>query len=197
MRTFPPTPSKRRPISRRRQSAIAWTCMIGSSMLALPVAAQDFHGVGLAGLAPLVGKTWVGEDLNRRGERTVSVEQWDWILGRKAVRVTQSVNNGELGMQYTYFADPLTHQLSFHAVSTLGPYSTGTVRFSHGRMIRREVVVGSPPLDTVLVTSAFAADGRLVSRSSYFRRGKPIPGGHEYRYHVDAAAKPTFVDAAP
>jgi len=62
----------------------------------------------------------VGEDTNPSShEKTVSVEQWEWILGGKAVRVMQSVNDGELGIQYTYFMDPLTHAIAFQSVSRL------------------------------------------------------------------------------
>jgi hypothetical protein len=163
------------------------------ALSALPGVAEDFRGNGLDILAPIVGKVWVGEDVNAAsGERTVSVEQWEWILGGKAVRVTQSVNDGELGIQYTYFIDPLTSALAFQSVSTLGGYSKGTVTIKDGKMIRHEKVIGSPPITDVIVTATIAPDGTMKTSSEYYAGRKLVPGGHEYHYHVDPNAKVTF-----
>jgi hypothetical protein len=158
----------------------------------LPAAAQGFHVKDLEAMAPLVGKTWVGEDVSATGERTVTVESWEWILGGNAVRVTQSVNNGQLGMQYTYFIDPTTHSIRFHAASNLGPYSKGTVAVKNGKMIRYEKVVGSPPVSDVKLTFSILADGTIKSSSEYFTGQKRIQGGHDFHYHADPDAKVIF-----
>jgi hypothetical protein len=169
------------------------TPLLVLALFATSAPADEFRGNGLDALAPLVGKVWVGEDTNAAsGEKTVSVEQWEWILGGKAVRVTQSVNDGELGIQYTYFIDPLTHALAFQSVSTLGGYSKGTVIVRDGKMIRHENVIGSPPVTDVTVTATLSSDGTMKTSSEYFAGRKRIPGGHEYQSHVDANAKINF-----
>jgi hypothetical protein len=163
---------------------------------ALAATAAEFRGNGLEVFAPIVGKVWVGEDTNpSSGEKTVRVEQWEWILGGKAVRVMQSVNDGELGIQYTYFIDPLAHVIAFQSVSTLGGYSKGTVTIKDGKMIRHEKVIGSPPVTDVTVTATMSGDGAMKTTSEYFAGHKQIPGGHEYQYHVDPNAKINFRSA--
>ena len=161
-------------------------------LLASGGAAQSAHAAGFEAIAPLVGKTWVGEDISAKGERTVSVEKWEWILGGKAVQVTQSVNRGELGMQYTYFINPVTHGLSFHAVSTVGPTSEGTLEMVGGKLVRDEKIIGVSELDEVRNTYSLSADGSMTTRSEYFRDGKPVAGGHDFHYHVDPAARIVF-----
>ena len=154
--------------------------------------AQSVHAAGFEAIAPLVGKTWVGEDVSEKGERTVSVEKWEWILGGKAVQVTQSVNSGELGMQYTYFIDPVTHGLSFHAVSTVGPTSEGTLGMVGGKLVRDEKVIGVAELNEVRNTYNISADGSMTTSSEYYRDGKSVGGGHEFHYHADPGAKIVF-----
>ena len=154
--------------------------------------AVGFQGKGLEVLTPLLGKTWVGEDLGPHGQRTVSVERWEPILGGRAVRLTASVNNGELGYQYTFYVDPLTRALAFQGVSTSGPLVEGRVQAYGGRMVWRERIIGSADLDTVTLTFTGLPGGGLMSNSEYARSGATIPGGHVFRYHVDPKAKLRF-----
>lgn len=164
-------------------------------LLASAAVAPDARGEGFEAIAPLVGKTWVGEDVSAKGERTVSVEKWEWILGGKAVLVTQSVNNGELGMQYTYFIDPITHGLSFHAVSTLGPTSEGTLGMKDGKLIRDERIIGDSGINEVKNIYEILSDDSMMTSSEYYRDSKQLPGGHDFHYHVDRGAKINFSPA--
>ena len=166
--------------------------IITLALIIQPAVAAEFHGNGFDAIAPLVGKTWVGDDVNRAGERTVSIEQWEWILGAKAGRITASVNNGEVGYQLTFYIDPITHVLSFQGVGTDGPYITGTVEIVEGKMIWKEKVIGTPYLDLVKLTFTKLSDGTMKSSSEYFKGGKSVPGGHEFRYRVVPDAKVVF-----
>jgi hypothetical protein len=158
----------------------------------MPTVAQEFHGKGFETIAPLLGKTWVGEDVSAAGERTVSVEQWEWILGGKAARMTASVNSGELAYQLTFYIDPNTHTLKIHGVSNDGAYLTGTVKIVNGKMVWEERIVGSPYLDLVKLTFTLLPDGKMKSSSEYFKASKSVPGGHDFRYHIDPNAKLIF-----
>jgi hypothetical protein len=157
-----------------------------------PAVAAEFQGKGFDAIAPLVGKTWVGDDVNAAGERTVSIERWEWILGGKAVRITASVNNGEVGYQLTFYIDPITHVLSFQGVGTDGPYLNGTVEIVEGKMIWKEKVIGTPYLDLVKLTFTKSSDDTMKSSSEYFKGDKSVPGGHEFHYRVVPDAKVVF-----
>jgi hypothetical protein len=176
----------------------AMVCSLFCSIFALPAAAEGlrFQGKGLDAIAPLLGKTWVGEDTNAAGERTTSVEKWEWILGGKAAQLRASVNKGELGYQYTFYIDPITHGLSFHGVSTDGATVKGMVQITAGKMIWRERIVGSPYLDLVKLTFTLLPDGNMTSSSEYFKGKTSVPGGHEFRYHADPDAKLVFTETS-
>jgi hypothetical protein len=178
----------------RTFAAIA--CLLTSSLFALPPATDGFHGKGFEVIAPLLGKIWLGEDENAAGERTVSIEQWEWILGGKAARIMASVNNGELAYQLTFYIDPDTHVLSFHGVSTDNAYTKGTVEVADRKMIWTEKIVGSPFLDLVKLTFTLLPDEQMKSSSEYFKAKKSIPGGHDFHYHVDPNAKLIFASGA-
>ena len=60
----------------------AMLCSLFCSIVALPGAAEGlrFQGKGLDAIAPLLGKTWVGEDTNTAGERTTSLPSHSCLM---------------------------------------------------------------------------------------------------------------------
>ena len=123
---------------------------------------------------PFVGKTWVGEFTDAQsGRKSTDVSKWERALNGNAVRILHSLNKGEYGGETLIIYDTKKEKLVFYYFTTLGFYTTGTIKFEDNKFISHEVVTGNTDgITEVRATGTLLTDGRMYSKSQYLQNGK-------------------------
>lgn len=98
----------------------------------------------LAPLAPYVGRTFTGLMSPPGVEPAVSdVQQWEEIMGGKAVRITHSINGGDYGGESLLFWDVSRQTIAYWYVTTADFYTHGTMTAAGDSLVTHELVVGN------------------------------------------------------
>jgi hypothetical protein len=141
---------------------------------------------------PLLGKTWRGEFKKSTPEKPlVDVARWERALNGKAVRVLHSVNDGAYGGETIIQWDKEKKQIVYHYFTTTSFLTTGTMKFSGGKFLGTEKVIGGTNVTEVRSTFELRADGTLWSKAEYLKDGEPA-GDREVLYKEDAKAEVKF-----
>lgn len=177
-------------MTQRLKSTLAVFVLLG---LATAAFAQEDLAEPLKPFKPFLGKTWKGQ-LNDpgTGKPAIDVSRWERALNGQAIRVLHSVNNGEYGGESIIFWDKQKNSLAFYYFTTAGFYTHGTAKFEDGKFISHEYVTGNAEgVTEVKSTGEMTADGKLVSKSQYFKKGEWVEG-HTAVYEEDPAAQVVF-----
>ncbi len=143
----------------------------------------------LAPLGPYVGRTFSARMSPPGAEpATVDVQQWEEILGGKAVRITHSINGGEYGGESLLFWDVARETIAYWYVTTADFYTHGTMSAGGDSLVTHELVVGNAgDISEVEGVWRRTADGHSVT-------SRMMSGGQwqakrttEYRETPDAA----------
>ncbi len=146
----------------------------------------------LAPLAPYVGHVFSATMPTPGGATTVvDVQQWEEILGGKAVRITHSINGGDYGGESLVTWDTERQALVYWYVTTAGFYTQGTMTAAGDSLMTREHVVGDAGgVNEVEGVWHRTADGLKVS--SRYLTGEKWSAGRQAEYHETPGAVPTF-----
>lgn len=131
--------------------------------LALPAAAELTPR--LAPLAPYVGRTFTARMTPPGFEpATIDVQQWEEIMGGRAVRITHSINGGDYGGESLLFWDVTRETIAYWYVTTADFYTHGTMVAAGDSLVTHELVVGNAG-DTTEVKGVWrrTADGHTVT----------------------------------
>ncbi len=147
----------------------------------------------LAGLQPLIGKSFRGEFSKSTPEKpVVDVSSWERALNGKAVRMLHSINNGEYGGETVFMWDAQQKQVAYWYFTTAGFTTKGTVQFDKNQWTSIEEVTGNANgITKVRATSTLKDDGSLHVKSEYLSGEKWTPG-HEVTYKPSSDAKVVF-----
>jgi len=161
--------------------------------LTTAVLAQDDLAEPLKPLKPFLGKTWRGEFKGSgEGKPAVDVSHWERALNGQAVRVLHSINNGEYGGESLIFWDNQKKSVVYYYFTTAGFYTNGTLTFENGKYLGHEFVTGSAEgVTEVKSTGEVTADGKLITKSQYFKNGEWVEG-HAAVYREDSTAQVVF-----
>ena len=97
----------------------------------------------LAPLAPYVGRTYTARMTPPGVEpATTDVQQWEEIMGGKAVRITHSINGGDYGGESLVFWDVTREAIAYWYVTTADFYTHGTMTAAGDSLVTSEQVVG-------------------------------------------------------
>ena len=98
----------------------------------------------LAPLAPYVDRMFTANRGPAGNEAsTVDVQQWETILGGKAVRITHSLNGGDYGGESIIMWDVSRQAVAYWYVTTADFYTHGTITAAGDSLVTREQVVGN------------------------------------------------------
>lgn len=147
----------------------------------------------LAGLEPMIGKTFRGEMANSKPDKpVVDVSNWERALNGKAVRMLHSINNGEYGGETLFMWDEQQKKVAYWYFTTAGFTTKGTVEFEKNKWTSLEEVTGNAQgITKVRATSTLHDDGSLHVKSEYMVGEKWSPG-HEVTYKPTEDAKVVF-----
>ncbi len=174
----------------RLKSILTVFALLGLATVAL---AQEDLAEPLKAFKPFLGKTWKGQ-LNQSGEgkATIDISRWERALNGQAIRVLHSVNDGEYGGESIMFWDKQKNSLAFYYFTTAGFYTHGTMKFEEGKFISHEHVTGNAEgVTEVKGSGEVTADGKMISKSQYFKAGKWVEG-HAAVYVEDPTAQVVF-----
>ena len=169
--------------------AIALAALLPALAAATAAAALD---PTLAPLAPYVGRVF-SADVTAPGAaaKTVDVQQWEEILGGKAVRIIHSINDGDYGGESLVTWDPERRSLVYWYVTTAGFYTQGTITAGGDSLVTRERVVGEAGgVTEVEAVWHRTADG--LSVSSRYLSGGQWSAGRQAAYRETPGATPRF-----
>ena len=157
------------------------------------VYAEDIMDVNLKGLEPFAGKTYKGEFSTSTADKPMfDIQQWEVILGGKAVRIMHSVNDGDYGGETVIFWDAAKESVVYYYFTNAGFHTTGTMEFAAGKVISYEEIHNNQNGITAAKSiGEVLPDGRIKNSSEYLKNGEWIPG-HEVIYTEDAAAEVIF-----
>lgn len=98
----------------------------------------------LAPLAPYVDRVFTA-NMGPAGNEaaTVDVQEWETILGGKAVRITHSINGGDYGGESLIMWDVAQQAITYWYVTTADFYTHGTITAAGDSLVTREQVVGN------------------------------------------------------
>lgn len=147
----------------------------------------------LAGLEPMIGKSFRGEMANSKPEKPViDVSTWERALNGKAVRMLHSINNGEYGGETIFMWDAQQKKVVYWYFTTAGFTTKGTVEFNKNQWTSLEEVTGSAQgITKVRATSILGEDGSLHVKSEYLAGDKWTPG-HAVTYKPTQDAQVVF-----
>jgi hypothetical protein len=98
----------------------------------------------LAPLAPYVGRTYTAQVSPPGAARAaMDVQQWEEIMGGKAVRITHSINGGDYGGESLIFWDVSRETIAYWYVTTADFYTHGTMTAAGDSLVTLEQVVGN------------------------------------------------------
>lgn len=122
----------------------------------------------LAGLAPLVGRTWQG---SFPGGELRDTQEFEWMLGgaflRNAHRVTDAGGRAVYEGETVYGWDPEARRLRFWYFNSTGGFVTGDLEESEGRWLAEGENHG-PRGQTSRVRSEIALEGDGWTLTSFF-----------------------------
>ena len=103
-----------------------------------------------------------------------------------------SVGNGEYGGETIIVWNKEAGQLQFHYFTTAGFTTRGTMTFEGTKVITTEKVTGSESgISEVKAVAELLPDGRMHSKSRYFKNGEWVDG-HELTYAEAPGAEVVF-----
>lgn len=146
----------------------------------------------LAPLAPYVGRVFSASMTGPDAAAPANdVQQWEEILGGKAVRITHSINDGDYGGESLVAWDTERRSLVYWYVTTAGFYTQGTITAAGDSLVTRERVVGEAGgVTEVEAVWHRTADGLTVS--SRYQSGDKWSPGRTAVYRETPGAVPRF-----
>ena len=147
----------------------------------------------LKGLDPFIGKTFKGTFINSKPEKpNIDIKKWDRALNGNAVRITNSVNNGEYGGERLILWDPEQESLISWYFSTAGIISNSFVKIEKNKLISIEDVSNNE--NGILKTKTIyflKKNGKLIYKIKYFMNNMWVDG-YEMIYELDSKAEVIF-----
>ena len=144
----------------------------------------------LKDLDPFIGKTFKGTFINSTPEKpNIDIKKWDRALNGNAVRITNSVNNGEYGGERLILWDPEQKSLISWYFSTAGIIRNSVVEIEKNKLISIEDVSNNK--NGILKTKTIyfiTKNGNLMYKIKYFMNNIWVDG-YEMIYDVDLEAE--------
>lgn len=167
------------------------TAVILAAAIAVPAVAGDLDP-RLAALAPYVGHTFsarMGPAGNE--DAAVDVQQWELVLGGKAVQITHSINGGDYGGSSLIMWDVATQSIRYWYVTNADFYTHGSMTAAGDSLVTLEDVVGNAGgIEQVEGVWRRTADGLTVS--SRMRAGGQWQPKRVTAYRETPGAQPAF-----
>ena len=154
---------------------------------------NNFLSNHLRGLEPFVGKTFKGRFINSKlGSPYFDVKHWERALNGSAVRITNSVNDGEHGGERIVVFDPNQNSLVSWYFSTGGIITNSVVEIKNRKLISIEDVSNNKNgIKMIKTTYTLMNDGKLKNEIKYYMNNVWVEG-HEMIYDEDLNAKIIF-----
>ena len=165
---------------RQQYRLAAFFIMTTLLLMAAPLRGQEFTKLDpkLEGFRQFIGKTWRGV-LGEPGakEPMVDVSHYERALNGTAIRVLHSINDGSYGGESIIFWDKSKASLVFYYFTTAGFFTTGTMTMDGQSYTAHEFVSGNESgVTEVKSTAVLGEDGKLRTKSEYFKNGEWVPG---------------------
>jgi hypothetical protein len=172
---------------------VAVFCMILGVTLAGAAEPQPTLAKPLEPLRPFLGKTWKGPFKSSTPDKPkYDVARWERALNGQAVRVLHSVGDGAYGGETLITWNNKTKELQFHYFTTAGFTTHGTMTFEGSKVLTTEKVTGNQNgISEVKATTELLPDGRMHTKSRYFKQGQWVDG-HEVTYTETPGAEVVF-----
>jgi len=178
---------------RRARKSLLWPVIMSLSLavvLATPAtAALDPR---LAPLAPYVGRTFTGQMSPPGAEPAAfDVQQWEEIMGGKAVRITHSINGGDYGGESLLFWDVSRQIIAYWYVTTADFYTHGTMAAAGDSLVTHELVVGNAG-DITEVKGVWRRTAEGLTVTSRMMAGGQWQAERSTEYKETPGAVPSF-----
>ncbi|WND01723.1 hypothetical protein QGN29_09165 [Temperatibacter marinus] len=126
----------------------------------------------LAIFASYADKNWVHDNGKSTPERFQDISKWRWILNKKAIRTSHSVNDGVYEGETHIFYDPATKTILMNYVTTAGFYTVGSAQKVGEEIHFHETVKGNTGgITDVEAKSSITAEGHMVVSSRMKSKG--------------------------